>query len=424
MTSPTNHRSFTVGGTIRPAAFAFLLALALSVTTSQVTQAQTFSVVHNFTGGQDGATPWVGLTMDEAGNFYGDASAGGSSDFGVVFKLTQKNASWIFTPLYSFQGGNDGSDPQARVIIGPDGSLYGTTTSGGTGCNGCGTIFNLRPQPSACSHAICAWNKTVLYSFSRGDGFVPSGDIIFDQAGAIYGTTSQGGAYGWGAVYKLTPSGGSWTESVLYNFTGGNDGANPLGGVIFDQSGRLHGTAYSGGLGGGVIFQLTPVGSGWSDDTLYTFQSRSDGGGLWGGLITDKLGNLYGATLVFGSGGGGTVYELTPVGRSGWEFTVLNSFTGSTGPLNSNLVMDAAGNLYGTTYNDGAHNLGSVFKLTPSGGGWTYTDLHDFTGGSDGGKPQSNVTFDANGNLYGTASEGGTGSQCNGGCGVVWEITP
>ena len=405
----------------KPAA---LVLFVLAIMLTQPARAQTFSVVHNFTGGQDGATPVVGLTMDQAGNFYGDTSAGGSNDFGVVFKLTYKNSGWIFTRLYSFQGGSDGSDPQARVIIGPDGSLFGTTALGGTGCNSCGTIFNLRPQPFACSHAVCAWNKTVLYSFGRGDGSVPLGDIIFDQAGAIYGTASQGGGYGWGAVYKLTPSAGSWTQSVLYNFTGGDDGANPVGGVIFDRSGRLHGAAYSGGLGGGVIFQLTPVGSGWMDDTLYTFQSRGDGGGLWGGLISDQLGNLYGATLAFGSDGGGTVYELTPVGRSGWEFTVLDSFTGGGGPLNSSLVMDATGNLYGTTYNDGAHNFGSVFKLTPSDGGWTYTDLHDFTGGSDGGKPQSNVTFDANGNLYGTASEGGTGSQCNGGCGVIWEITP
>lgn len=407
------------GGRVLEASFALAVICLFAVVASPKIDAQTFSVIHNFTG-QDGANPNVGLTIDPAGNLYGAASTGGSGDFGVIFKLTRKNSGWIFDPLYNFHGGSDGGDPNARVTIGPDGSLFSTTSIGGTGCNSCGTVFNLRPQSSFCSHAICPWNETVLYNFSQGSGgFVPAGDIIFDGSGSIFGTASQGGTFGWGAVYKLTPSGGSWNQSVLYSFTGGSDGANPLGGVLFGPSGDLYGTTYSGGSGSGVVFQLTSSGSGWTENPVYIFQGGSDGGGLWGGLIFDQLGNLYGATLVFGSGNGGTVYELTPSGRATWQFSLLHSFTGGGGPLNGSLTMDATGSLYGTTFSDGIHNLGSVFKLTPSALGWVYTDLHDFTGAGDGANPFGNVTFDANGNLYGTASNGGTSGK-----GTVWEITP
>jgi uncharacterized repeat protein (TIGR03803 family) len=152
---------------------------------------------------------------------------------------------------------------------------------------------------------------------------------------------------------------------------------------------------------------------------LYAFQGAGDGGTPFGGLVFDSTGNLYGATSTGGSGGGGTVYELASSG-GGWSFGVIGSFAGSAylpGPYDS-LTMDAAGNLYGTTYKDGANGAGSVFKLTPSNGGWTLTDLYDFTGGKDGGLPYGGVLVDGNGNLYGTASQGGAN-----GYGVVWEIT-
>ena len=149
------------------------------------------------------------------------------------------------------------------------------------------------------------------------------------------------------------------------------------------------------------------------------FRSGND---PWAGLIIDPSGNLYGTTTGGGSGSGGTVFELTPA-NVGWTFKTLYSFSGNGGGPSDKLVMDAAGNLYGTTYIDGAYGYGTVFKLTPSNGGWTYTSLHDFTGGSDGANPISSLVFDANGNLYGTASQGGTGN-CPGGCGVVFEITP
>jgi uncharacterized repeat protein (TIGR03803 family) len=342
--------------------------------------------------------------------------------------LKRSGSGWIFTPLYAFTGGSDGIAP-AGVIFGPDGSLYGTTLQGGEGdCQylggpytGCGTVFNLKPPATACKTAPCDWTETVLYRFTGGvDGGVPSyGDLVFDQAGNIYGTTITGGSGNGGAVYELTPSHGGWTENTLYSFTEGADGGTPFGSVVFDSAGNLYGTTSYGGRNDlGTVFQLTPSGSGWAESVLYNFQNGSDGSYPYAGLIFDAFGNLYGSTTSGGTGGGGTIFTLTP--SNGYRtLTTIHSFSGIGGPA-ANLLMDGTGNLYGTTVIDGVHEYGSVFKLTYSIGGWTYNSLHNFTFGSDGAYPESNVVFDANGNLYGTASSGGAG--CWYGCGVVWEI--
>ena len=402
-----------------------LVLIALGVVLIPSAQAQTFTVLHDFTGGQDGSQPVAGLTLDQAGNFYGTASAGGAG-YGTVFKLTHKHSAWTFGPLYSFGGGNDGAGPVARLVIGTNGTLYGSTAAGGGGScskiyeySGCGSIFNLRPAAAACKTALCPWTETVLYRFAGGsDGAYPIGQLAFDQAGNIYGTTFDYLQFGsLGTVFGLTPSGGGWTKSAVHRFNG-SDGQYPTAGVIFDQSGNLYGTTYYGGANGdGTVYQLTPSGSGWTENLLYSFQNGSDGENAAAGLIFDSSGNLYGGASAGGSGGGGTVFQLTPSGGH-WTLSVINSFTGSGGPASS-LVSDASGNLYGTTVEDGAHGAGSVFKLTFSGGGWTFTDLYDFTGGSDGANPFGGVTLDANGNLYGTTESGGTY-----GYGVIWEITP
>ena len=395
-------------------AIAFLLILVAS----QPAQAQTFNVLYNFTGGEDGAYPLAGVTMDKVGNLYGTTEYGGIG-YGAVYKLTHKASSWIVNPLYGFTRTNDGARPQARVIFGPNGTLYGTTDSGGTGD---GTVFNLRPFPSVCKTSLCFWMETVLYSFHAYDGAFPGyGDLIFDQTNNIYGTTQSGGYIGLGTVYELTPAGSGWTESVLYFFSG-SDGANPLSSAIFDKAGNLYGTTYKGGSSDqGTVFELTySAGSGWTETFLYSFRNLTrDGGHPYAGLIFDPAGNLYGATNDGGSGYGGTVFKLTPSGGS-WTYSLVYSFTGNPGcgPIGT-LIMDGAGNLYDTTFCDGANNAGSVFKLTPSGNGWTYTSLHDFRGDSDGGYPYCNVVFDVSGNLYGTTSSGGTQNV-----GVVWEITP
>ena len=258
----------------------------------------------------------------------------------------------------------------------------------------------------------------MLYAFKGSpDGANPEyGDLVF-EAGNIYGTTAYGGTSSVGTVYELMPSGSGYTESVIYNFSG-LDGRHPFSGVIFDQAGSLYGTTYDGGpTGGGTVYQLTPSGSGWTETTLYTFFDDSNGDYPWGGLIFDSSENLYGANSDAGADGG-TVYELSPPGT--WTtLAVLYSFAGPfnarCGPRGT-IVMDGAGNLYGTTYCDGANNVGNIWELSPSGG---YKDLHDFTGGNDGGNPISNVVIDpSNGTLYGTASAGGTQGH-----GVVWEIT-
>jgi len=420
MTSTRQNRNRFLGINLRAetAALTLTIALVLTAFVSQSALAQTFQVIHDFTGGADGGNLYAGLTLDKAGNLYGTTYGGGDHSYGTVFRLRHSGSSWVFSSLDEF-GGGGAIQPQAGVTIGPYGVVYGITQFGGSGG---GAVFSLRPSPTACLAAPCPWTETTLYGFTEGGatGSSPVAKLVLDQAGNLYGTTVEGGSgcvMGCGVVFKLTPSGGGWTESVLYSFAGGADGAFPTAEVIFDNAGNLYSTTI-GTFGDATVFQLTPTGGSWTKKTLYTFQGGSDGGGPHAGLIFDGSGNLYGATSGGGSGGGGTIFKLTPSNGKNWTFSVLYSFAGGGGPY-STLTMDAAGNLYGTTYGDGAYGYGSVFKLTPSNGGWTYNSLHDFTSYSDGGNPSSNVVFDAAGNLYGTAQSGGAYFW-----GTVWEITP
>jgi uncharacterized repeat protein (TIGR03803 family) len=420
-----------------------LLAVVFaSIMMAAAAQAQSFNLLYTFGAGAPGQYPYGTLVEDGRGNLYGTTPAGGTYGGGIVFELSRRGSGWIITPLYDFysplQG--DAAVPYSGVVFGPDGSLYGTTYLGGTGpCSGyCGTVYNLRPPAHACTAALCSWTETDLYHFAGGtDGAYPAyGSVTFDAAGNLYGTTSAGGAYGNGTVYKLTHSQGGWTESVLYSFAGGSDGSEPYGSVIFDEAGNLYGTTSEGGgsgcyhglgvapplpnlyVGCGTVFQLTPSGSGWRETILYTFRSGTDGAYPYGGLVEDGAGNLYGSTTAgSGGSGSGTVFELSPSG-GGWAFTTLSGLPGgSPGPLNS-LTLDAGGNLYGTAYHGGG-GPGSVFELQRGSGGWTYVDLHYFNGEPDGESPIGSPLVDSNGNVFGTAStDGGDGS------GTVWEITP
>jgi uncharacterized repeat protein (TIGR03803 family) len=189
--------------------------------------------------------------------------------------------------------------------------------------------------------------------------------------------------------------------------------------VTVDDHGNLYGTTSLGGAnGGGVVYELSPSGSGWKQTVLYTFQGLSDGQNPVGGVVLDPAGNLYGTTFDGGINGGGTVYQLSPSG-GGWTFTVLYSFSGGYGGPYNKLTLDAKGNIYGFTNGDGANGLGSVFKLTPANGGWTFTGLYDFVGGTEGASPYGSVAVDSDGNVFGTAAVGGSQNQ-----GVVFEITP
>ena len=423
----------------KPTAAAGLLVAMMLLLAAVGSQAQTYQVIHDFAGGLDGSEPTSGVTLDAAGNLYGTTFEGDALT-GTVYRLVHKSSSWVLMPLYLFPyEGSGGSIPYARVIFGKDGSLYGTAAFGGNlqGCSGgCGAVFNMKPTPNPPITPLSPWIETPLYVFAGGtDGANPFGaDIIFDQAGNLYGTTYNGGGGsctgGCGTVYKLTPSSGSWTESILYTFTQNGDAQHPWGGVTFDTAGNLYGTTvYGGAYGKGAIYELTPAGAGWTETVLYSFTGGTDGANPYAGVIFDQSGNLYGATSAGGSGNGGTVFELT-ASKGSWTFNLLYSFSGasgqfSAGPL-ANLAFDSAGNLYGTAHGAGAYNFGSAFKLTSGAGGWTYTSLHDFTGGNDGGYPRSSIAFDKNGNMYGTAAQGGTGSSgnCSGPCGVIFEITP
>lgn len=402
------------------------IVFALVMFAAPAMPAQTLTVIHSFSGGAGGISPQAGVTMDAADNLYGTTYYGGTHGYGMVFELKHFGSGWLFTPLYSFAGGNDGANPWGRVVIGPDGALYGTTSQGGgsQACpnglsNSCGTVFNLRPPARTCATTLCSWTETVLYRFTgASDGGIPGGDLTFDQSGNIYGSAGCCGTGGGGVVYELRPSGDGWTEAVISS----PSGASLAGGVIFDRSGNLYGVGVNGEFDYGAVYELSPSGPNWTEQTLYSFSAGSDGYVPTGGLIIDPAGNLYGTTVEGGSGRGGTVFQLMPA-NGGWAFNLIYGLSGTggyrfPGPWDK-LGMDAAGNVYGTTFVDGAHGQGSVFKLTPSNGGWTYTSLHDFTGGSDGGNPISNIVFDANGNLYGTATVGGAYGQ-----GVVFEITP
>jgi uncharacterized repeat protein (TIGR03803 family) len=387
--------------------FAFVLGLAAVVTPRA--QAQTFSVVYSFTGGSDGGHPLAGFTIGAGGNLYGTTSAGGASSAGTVFKITGKGTEVV---LHNFTGGADGANPQASLLMDAFGNLYGTTIAGGA--SGAGTVFKITRKGT----------ESVLYSFmGQADGAKPQAALAIDKAGNLYGTTSAGGSNGNGSIFHLAPpkkKGGKWTEKVLYSFDQGTDGATPVAGVTLDAKHNLYGTTSAGGsYGYGTVFQLKRSKSGWTENVLYNFQGGNDGSVPYAGVIVDHSGNLYGGATGGGTGAGGTIFELTP-SSSGWTFSVLYNIPGwsLSGPFR-NLMMDASGNLYGTTHCDGDYSAGTVYELTPAGGTWTYTSLYVFTGSSDGLFSYSNLVLDKLGNLYGTTGYGGVG-----GAGVVFKIKP
>jgi uncharacterized repeat protein (TIGR03803 family) len=395
---------------------AFAIAIALVAPASSA-QAQTFQVIHNFTGGLDGSSPSAALTIDRAGHIYGVSGYGATGDHGAVFELKHLGSGWTLSPIYEFLGENDGSNPQGGLVFGPEGLLYGTTVGGGS--TGAGTIYALQPPASACKTAICFWSETTLHSFGSGtDGMYPLSSLVSDQAGNFYGTAWFGGSNGDGTVFELTKSGSSWSENTLYSFVGPpNDGSQPESAVIFDTAGNLYGTTSNGGTNSdGTAFELTPSNGGWSESVLYNFSNNAVGFLPVGGFVMDQEGNLYGTTYINGS-----IFELT---HSNGQWNATSLYTAPQFSSYAALTIDQAGNLYGVSDvgSNGGNDFGDgfVFKLTKSNGTWTLTDLHDFDG-SDGKEPDGPVTLDAAGNLWGTTFGGGQG--CGGGCGVVWEIT-
>ena len=423
MTNSAQHRSWTLDlvSSAATGALAIAIVFALAAVLTRSAQAQTFTVIHNFTGGGDGAHPYSTPTLDPAGNLYGTTTWGGPGncsppyECGTVFKLSRRNSSWVLQTLYTFDPntGMDGYAPLGQLARDPSGILYGTTESGGP--KGDGTAFQLRPGATRPVAAAAPWTETRIHDFTYSDGEQPNGDLLLDSVGNLYGTTAFGGSNGLGTVFKLTPSAGSWNLTVLHSFTNGYDGGVPQAGVALDAAGNVYGTALDGGTHGeGVVFQVTPDGS---ESVLYSFTGGDDGSLPYAGVIFDQSGNLYGATAFGGSGGSGVVFELSP-GDNGWTYTEIYPLPGGGWGPYERLVMDASGNLYGTMDKGSSTGYGMAFKLTPSNGSWNYTPLHVFTGGGDGAYP-SGLVLASNGNLYGVASYGGTSNY-----GVVFEITP
>jgi uncharacterized repeat protein (TIGR03803 family) len=385
------------------------------------------TVLYSFTGGADGGNPYAGVIRDSAGNLYGTASWGG--DFsgckygcGVVYKL---DTAGHLTVLYSFAGGADGSKPIAGLLRDAAGNLYGTTSNGGlSDCadSGCGVVYKLDT----------AGHLTVLHSFTgRADGSGPNGGLLRDAAGNLYGTTSNGGhlsgcnGSGCGVVYKLDPVG---CETVLHTFSGLSDGSQPLAGVIADATGNLYGTTEYGGKGdNGVVYKLDST----NHETVLSNFTTTDGQYPHAGVISDSAGNLYGTTTAGGSGGGGVLYEVDATGHETvlYSFCSLNNCADGSGP-SAGVILDSAGNLYGTTQFGGdlscpsiVIGCGVVYKVDPAG---HETVLYTFTGGADGGNPYSGVILDSAGNLYGTTQFGGNppclGNGFGRGCGVVYKV--
>ncbi|MGA8874946.1 MAG: choice-of-anchor tandem repeat GloVer-containing protein [Candidatus Korobacteraceae bacterium] len=429
----TKRSDFTFRVLFRAFALATLGLLTTIATTPAA--AQTFNVLYKFTGGADGANPYGGVTVGGPGTLYGTTSFGGNGGqlgSGTVYELSRRGSGWVLNPLHEFSdNGSDGYRPNAAVAIGANGALYGTTAFGGSA--GGGTVFELQPPATACKTPICYWNETLLHAFQGGandgwenyviDGNMDGGyaNLTLDQAGDIYSTTAAGGSSNLGVVFELTPSGGGWTIDILHSFSNnGTEGYQPLFGVIFDPAGNLYGTTEYGTTDedGGTVFALSPSSGTWTEDILYTGFGF---GNFPSTLIRDQSGNLYSTTWI--GDDFGNIFELTPSNGS-WTFSLLHNFFNDCLP--QPVVMDAAGNLYGTCELGGRYLDGMVFELTYSGGSWTLTDLHDFSGG-DGYYPLGPVVLDSSGNLYGTATRGGNLSDCvefdYEGCGVVWEIS-
>jgi uncharacterized repeat protein (TIGR03803 family) len=394
--------------------------------------ARGFSALHAFAGSTDGSRPFAPLLQDAAGNLYGTTGDGGGTGCGgngcgTVFRIAPDGTETI---LYAFQGGPDGEEPLAGLIADASGNLYGTTTTGGNpDCLysakhlGCGTVFELSPGGT----------KTILYTFAGGkDGSQPWASLAMDQAGDLFGTTAEGGgdgntgrkrcgsSAGCGTVFEIAADG---TESVLHAFRGGQDGDFPYGNVVLDNAGELYGATSEGGggtacsYGCGTVYKIL---AGGEERVLYRFQGGGDGS-YPGSLIIDGDGDLFGMASDGGGAYHGTIFRLTPRGH----IKVLHVFQGGSDgaqPSLAPLTVDAAGNLYGTTLAGGDGGFGTVFKLAKND---KETVLHAFATGAEGSNPYGGVIANPAGDLFGTTYSGGD-ADCPGtgghGCGIVFEL--
>jgi uncharacterized repeat protein (TIGR03803 family) len=334
----------------------------------------TESVIYYFTG-TDGSYPRSGLTLDSAGNLYGTLSEGGANhNAGVVYELTpNENGTWTDDVLYNFcslSNCADGSTSYAGLTFDRNGNLYGTTAEGGASDGG--TVFKLAPNRSG------GWTESVIYSFSQTEGGEPLAGLIFDQAGNLYGTGFAGGrGQGFGVVFRLSPNkNGSWTYAKLYQFCrleNCRDGGNPWAGLTFDSAGNLYGTTkFQGAHGDGVVFELSPTAKGpWVERVLYQFTGGDDGGNPQGGVTFDSSGKLYGTTYYGGGsnsckGGCGVVFKLVRGSNGDWHETTIHAFSPAASNPAASLVFNGSA-LYGTSSGASGtgERFGAVFEVIP-----------------------------------------------------------
>jgi uncharacterized repeat protein (TIGR03803 family) len=369
-----------------------VVTVAITMTFTTIGAASQYRVAHYFNG-TPAMQPSGQLVTDGKGNFYGvtEFSNPPACDYqqgcGTVFKMNQSNGKVKYETIHTFSG-PDGAEPFMGLTLDASGNLYGTTYAGGA--NDVGVVFELSPSQSG-------WKEQVLYTFGAPGIYYPESTLVFDGAGNLYGTASNGGNVGCGGggcggIFELTPSNGSWTETTIYLFNAVPDGAQPLGDLVIDQNGNLYGTTPQWGElecngisdGCGVVFELSPSGKGdWSESVIYYFTNGPDGYSPTG-LSMDTHGNLYGTTTVGGIGNCngphcGAAFELTR-SNGAWTFTTLFDFADAGGGWpEAPPVVDPKGNLYGTTVLGGTQGFGTVYMLSRSGDTWTERVLHNFT---------------------------------------------
>ncbi|MGA7683385.1 MAG: choice-of-anchor tandem repeat GloVer-containing protein [Terriglobales bacterium] len=365
---------------------------------------QTETTLYNFTG-VSGSLPYGGLTFN-GGNFYGTTMGGGSYGGGTVFELSPNgDGGWNEAVLYSFSGGSDGDTPKAPVISDSLGNLYGTASKGSSnGCLygfGCGLVFELSPVAGG-------WTETVLHTFNdNGDGAIPAGGLVMDSTGNLYGAIAEGGYLGAGAVFELTPTGAGWTEQVIYSSIDGG----PIQSVTMSASGNIF------GIGDQQVFEISPDGSGGWNQIRNKFIDNNP----TGSLVLDAAGNVYGITNNGGRRDCGTVFQLSEK-KKGWRKTILHSFKGypKDGRFPTAIVLDATGNIYGTTNDGGVGDAGTLFKLAAQPGTAKYEESILWMFGNGGGyEPNGNLVLDNVDNVYGTTYLGGAELD-----GAVYEVTP
>jgi uncharacterized repeat protein (TIGR03803 family) len=402
-----------------------VLTLALApVAWAQYTTTTLYNFGRFSTDGQEPGTPMI---FDGSGNLYGTTSTGGPGGGGVVYELSPSSGgSWTETIIQTFADHGGPLSPSSSLIFDGSGNLYGVSYYGGSFDQG--TVYKLSPSSSG-------WTATVLHSFTGGsDGALARGNVVFDSKGNLFGITDQGGGStgcpsGCGTVFELSPSGGGWTSRVLYAFTGGIDGWAPAA-LTVDSSGNLFGVAVVGGdrgcpSGCGTIFRLQPASGSSTSYTfglIYSFTPLGPAGYNPFSLVLDAAGNIYGTTIAGGgrcNPGCGDVFKLTKPASAGlWKASILHAFTGTYdcgSPVA--LSLDSSGNVFGSTGSGSFTSYGEVFKITPVSGGWNFAVLHNFV--TDGGHPSSGVLIDAHGNLFGNTLDAGQF-----GSGTIFEMSP